>query len=190
MFTDATEPIQVGKFTARVVYDEDPTPPWDWDWGATAIDPDTGRNLATGARVLRECWGDFHEDFREAVVATVPDVLAIRTVGLGRSYDRYTVYVTKADMDMTGAPDAHALLDDCIELLRMYVEGECYGYVVEDESGEVVDSCWGIYTEDVDVYPMDEAVEIAQSLAADAAEEVRRSYLTAYDRAVRALVAS
>lgn len=35
-----------------------------------------------------------------------------------------------------------------IETWLAYVEGEVYGYIVENEDGEHVDSCWGFYGEE------------------------------------------
>lgn len=30
-----------------------------------------------------------------------------------------------------------------VEELSLYLQGECYGYVIEDSEGEMMDSCWG-----------------------------------------------
>jgi hypothetical protein len=32
-----------------------------------------------------------------------------------------------------------------IEALNTFASGQIYGYTVEDENGEEVDSCWGFY---------------------------------------------
>lgn len=34
------------------------------------------------------------------------------------------------------------------ETFKAWADGEVYGYVVKDEDGEVVDSCWGYYGDD------------------------------------------
>jgi hypothetical protein len=50
---------------------------------------------------------------------------------------------------------AEKCLEHEIEALNTFVSGEIYGYTVEDESGEEVDSCWGFYD-------IDEAVNEAK----------------------------
>lgn len=163
---DATEPTEVGPYTVRVLYDPEPSPPWDWDWGATAL-YENGWNPATNSNALGRHWRDFHASVEDAVRAGWDDVLAVETVGLGRSYDIYTVFVTADDVKMTGAPDAGRLLRDNIESLRQYVEGEVYGYVVE-RNGETIESCWGFYG-DTD-YVMSEAESIAEALVTEDAK--------------------
>ena len=39
----------------------------------------------------------------------------------------------------------HSNLVSDVELYGQYLSGEVYGYQVKDESGEVIDSCWGFY---------------------------------------------
>ena len=36
-----------------------------------------------------------------------------------------------------------------IELLEAYVTGEVYGFEIEDENGDVEDSCWGFYGDNI-----------------------------------------
>ena len=43
---------------------------------------------------------------------------------------------------------AEKWLDGEIQNLDTYVRGEIYGYVIENEDGEEVDSCWGFYDKD------------------------------------------
>jgi len=40
---------------------------------------------------------------------------------------------------------ATACLDAEIELYNQWHSGEVYGYVISDENGEMIDSCWGFY---------------------------------------------
>jgi len=46
--------------------------------------------------------------------------------------------ITKARRD-----DVRRILTVEVEEYGRYVNGECYGYVIEDANGETLDSCWG-----------------------------------------------
>ena len=37
-----------------------------------------------------------------------------------------------------------------IETYDQYLEGDIWGYIVFDEDGEEIDSCWGFYGDDID----------------------------------------
>lgn len=47
-----------------------------------------------------------------------------------------------------------------------WANGDCYGYVIEDETGEHIDSCWG-YIEDNTDYVKHEAEQAAEYIAKD-----------------------
>ena len=44
---------------------------------------------------------------------------------------------------------AEAILDAEVETLNNYISGEVYGFTVEDDEGEHIDSCWGFYGSDL-----------------------------------------
>lgn len=50
-----------------------------------------------------------------------------------------------------------------IEYYSMYLEGQCYGYIIEDADGETLDSCWGFIGHD---YVREEARSQAEYFAA------------------------
>ena len=54
-----------------------------------------------------------------------------------------------------------------VETVRAYLDGEVYGWTVEDADGDVLDSCWG-YIGDAS-YPLSEAEDVARGLE-DAAQ--------------------
>ena len=62
-------------------------------------------------------------------------------------------------------------LDAEVKCWDTYVRGEVYGYVVEDEDGYEVGSCWGFYDDPEDV--MKEAISIADGMA-DRREKAER----------------
>ena len=59
---------------------------------------------------------------------------------------------------------AKKYLDATIEEYDQYIRGNCFGYIVEDEDGEHLDSCYG-FIGDLD-YVKQEATEAAQSIPA------------------------
>lgn len=81
--------------------------------------------------------------------------LALDTKPFGCSWDSGQVgfiYTTSEKMKEIGVTSGRvkAMLRSEVEVYGMYVEGDCWGYVIEDDDdveGEQVDSCWGFYGE-------------------------------------------
>ena len=96
--------------------------------------------------------------------------------GVALSTDRSYPFNCPWDSDMLGViyVDAVKMQDeglhlnaDCtryfereVETFGLWLNGECYGYVIKDENGEEVDSCWGFIGHDY-------AVEAAKEAGAD-----------------------
>jgi hypothetical protein len=59
-----------------------------------------------------------------------------------------------------------------------WCNGDYYGYVIENEDGDNLESCWGF--DDAD-YCKEEATDLAKHLAADLAEKVKEEQKEAYD---------
>lgn len=119
----------------------------------------------------RYCLGDKHEytveDLQELVDR--PDVFSLplylydhsgitmRTTPFGCRWDSGQVgyiWVTKEKVRqefevkrVTQKIEEKALkfLRDEVYMYDLHIRGEIYGYVVEDENGEHIDSCWGFY---------------------------------------------
>lgn len=53
--------------------------------------------------------------------------------------------LTSERIQSEGIPDPEACLEAELTEFRQYLEGDVYGYVIEDSKGEHVDSCWGFY---------------------------------------------
>ncbi|HUX02457.1 MAG TPA: hypothetical protein VMY35_15960, partial [Phycisphaerae bacterium] len=58
--------------------------------------------------------------------------------------------------------DAEACLRAEVSTYDDYLTGQVFGYVVEDEDGNDLDSCWGFYGED---YCRETARESAEAIA-------------------------
>lgn len=64
------------------------------------------------------------------------------------------IYVTKEDVRKEWGvqrisaklrEQVYSILKSEVQVYAWYLEGQVYGFVVEDEEGEIVDSCWGFY---------------------------------------------
>lgn len=60
-------------------------------------------------------------------------------------------------------PTAYDAAKGYLEAWNQYLSGQVYGYEVEDEDGNDVDSCWGFYGYDYAVKEAKEAAESARS---------------------------
>ena len=76
--------------------------------------------------------------------------------GISLYKERYTGCDAKWDSGMFGVAevdntdgDADQIFENFFEELRACMEGEVYGFQIRDEEGEIVDSCYGFYGEDV-----------------------------------------
>lgn len=82
------------------------------------------------------------------------------------------IYMTKEDIFevygkkkiLTGKLKEKALeyMNASIEEYDQYLTGTVYGYIVENENGEQVESCWGFYGESKDC--LQEGIKVAESL--------------------------
>lgn len=62
------------------------------------------------------------------------------------------IYATEEDLKEFPGPDAKEKLLDClrseVKVYDQYLTGDVHGWVIEDDDGEEVDSCWGYYGEE------------------------------------------
>lgn len=152
-------------FTVSLYQDNDPTSPDDWDnlatieqasdyrFGESVSYPPRGDDWATYARWLR---------YTGQAVAVLPIRLDDYGSGGLRLYEcnpedaigvMYTTDARLTELCGDGAEYhtrewALQALRGELEVWKQYFEGDVYGYVVEDASGEHIDSCWGIYDYD------------------------------------------
>lgn len=52
-------------------------------------------------------------------------------------------YISNAEAEKEGIPDPEEYLKNTVKELDYHMTGQLYGYVIEDENGENIDSCWG-----------------------------------------------
>lgn len=61
------------------------------------------------------------------------------------------IYTTAEKIAEIGIAEENVLdsLRAEVDVYSKYIEGDCWGYVIEDSDGDVADSCWGFYGYDV-----------------------------------------
>lgn len=75
------------------------------------------------------------------------------------------IFMPVSDMKNRGFTDRKQAIECLVgevEIYSQYASGDVYGYVIEDEHGEEVESCWGFYGLE---YCISEAKEIASRLS-------------------------
>ena len=164
-------------YTCKVYFDPDPTSPEDWNLLGTMYNQ--GRYRFQGHN-MDEVVG-LDEDGNWFVK---PEYIFVRvyiydhsgiTIWSAREPQRtgwdsglvgiYAVEKTKAEREYGDLSNPKNLenvlvcLESEVEEWDRYCRGEVYGYVVEDEDENEINSCWGFYCEPEEV--MEEAISIA-----------------------------
>ena len=178
MREEPLETYEFGSFTAKIFLDE-----MGWD---PRENDNVGEILYTSSRYtlgdrrvdadeIREITED-PEAIWLPVYAYIHGGVTISTVGKGQYIDRWDggmcgiIYAYRNNVRKMGIKpwgdhetieDAvHAILEGEIEEYDMYLRGDVYGIVVEDENEEEIESCWGYYGWD---YAREEAQRQAES---------------------------
>ena len=71
-------------------------------------------------------------------------------------------------------------LRDELDVWRQYLEGDVYGYMIEDASGEHIDSCWGFYGREYAIQEMSIALEFCVARVAERKIEVAQGWAMAH----------
>ena len=179
---NAIEKEEYKGLTIKIFQDEDSDGPRQWDNFGKMVCAHPRYNL-----------GDEQMDADDIMAITErPDVLwlplylydhggiTMRTGAFSDPWDSGQVGIIYADREMifkeyggkilTKALKAkvYALMESEVKTYDQFLTGQVYGYMLEDESGEHLDSCWGFYGFD---YCMAEAKSIADHFAKEMAEE-------------------
>ena len=93
---------------------------------------------------------------------------------LGREHFGFVVYPKDLIPQIgSGSGRRDVLYKDAVGVIEEYEKwcnGECYGYVIENASGEELDSCWGFIGEE---YAKESAIEAADRCAKEEAERTK-----------------
>jgi hypothetical protein len=156
-------------YKLRIVRDEDPISPREWDNVGTIVARHRRYDLNDGHAPQIDwsdfdCWEAVEQHLRDECGATVvlPVYLydhsgvALSTVPFSCRWDSGRVGTIYATADSVAsligsAADAEAVreaLQAEVADYSRYVEGDVWGFVVLDQWGNVVDSCFGFYDRD------------------------------------------
>lgn len=154
------ETFDVRGYTVRIVQDGDAESPRDWDCNASTFVLSHGRyNLPNEASVSFgdfDSWAEVAEHLREVynvvgllqVFGYEHGALTISCASFSDSWDSGTlglVYMTKEQQEETGiaTENIEEVLRQEVATYDQYLTGDVWGYVIEDEEGNTIDSCWG-----------------------------------------------
>lgn len=146
----------------------------DYTWG-----DEQERDVGDRETYIRE----FCEDPENEVAVLVPIYFADYGSSGGRCYTTSPdsangmIYVDRDDLrkeygeDPDATSNARKLFETEVEVYDSYMQGEVYGFVIEDPDGEHQDSCWGFLGELS--YCKSEAMEAAKHVQESHADELR-----------------
>jgi len=179
---DAIESHTVGNVTYRIHVDPDPQSPRDWDDLGTMVCWHRRYNL--GDKHSYSDPAEFRESHKGDVILPLylydHSGITMRCSPFSCQWDsgqvgyicasRESVLKEYGSKRLTKAirAKAEACLRSEVETYDDYLTGRVYGYTIENETGDVLDSCWGFYGLD---YCREEAKASAESHAEDIAAE-------------------
>ncbi len=147
-------------FTIRILHDDDATSPAEWDQFGT-IYTRHNRYFAIGEDLNKLEGPEIADEIRSEggellpIYAYVHGGVALSTGSFSCPWDSGQcgfIAVTKAKLIEEYSDDSEAsrekarkLMAAEIENWNTYFSGEVYGYIVETEDGDELDSCWGFY---------------------------------------------
>lgn len=148
--------------TCKVFYDQDAENPREWDNVSQIVVAPRNRYLAPEYENENLTWDDreadlelLKQDFAFVFPLYCLDHSLVRfsTGFIHSPWGHWDcgqlgwVCVTKDAADRESLDEEHALARVKAELedLTRYANGEVYGYVIEDQDGNELDSCWGFY---------------------------------------------
>lgn len=163
--------------TLRIEHDTDPESPRDWDNLGTMVC--WHRRYKLGDE-QPNCRPDEFEIPKGAIYLPLylydHSGITMNTIGFSCPWDSGQVgwiYVTREKvleeygwdrLTATGRKQIETYLRSEVETYDQYLQGDVWGYVIEDEDGEQVDSCWGFYGREYAEQEAATALEYQQSL--------------------------
>lgn len=186
------DPEQFPGLRVEIVYDDAPVNPHD-EWQSCTIVSFTDELVGDVSEFIEGGWDtvgwcEKHYD----VAAAIPVLYsnygcngAALTPNVDVCVSNVVAFYDPAAMQAVAGDDiecAKQALRDEIEEYSAYIEGNCFGFVIRDESGEMVDSCWGFYSMEHVRQSATEAAEVEmeamQTERAEAAEMAARDIMT------------
>lgn len=140
----------------KIYYDEDADSPAEWDNPECFLCSDY-RDLKVDSESISasECRDTIEQDkwflngFYIFPVSIYDHSGIALHLGDSRGWDYSNGYAFVCVKRMKGGTysksQAERVADSVLDEWNMYLSGEVYGFVAEDENGEHIDSCWGFY---------------------------------------------
>lgn len=183
--TSAFETIALRGLTISLHTDEDARSPDEWENNDIFLAYDTRRvragskGYARGGADHADAYHVFALDVKDGPYTTLylGDVVAA-PVEDDEDEDRTDGYVYVSRKEWPDEDGARKAAESLVEEWNTYLSGDVYGYTVEDEDGEQVESCWGFYGIDA---VREEARAAANSHADKRDEEQARELLNDND---------
>jgi len=170
------EQKKIGKYTVKVVNDEDPmNPREDFHNAALMICFHHRYNLGDEHSFSDPQDEELISLLKRKDVYWLPLYLYDHsgiTMSTGSFGDRWDsgqvgyIYITREEylknwnVKRVNVKKLYDYLRAEVETYDNYLTGDVYGYIVEDESGSVVDSCWGFFGDTKDC--LNEGISVAQ----------------------------
>lgn len=182
--------------TIRIEQDEDPESPREWDNLATMLCFHKRYSLGDKTDLRSDAfngWGEVEKHLRKELGAVLVAALYLydhsglrMKIGSFIGHAQHAewdsgqvgfIYVTREALLKEHSAkritkkmlaQAQKNMEGEVETYDQYLSGQVYGYIVEDEDGEHLDSCWGFYGYE---YCLEEAKSVADHHA-EKAEQV------------------
>jgi len=152
-----------GKYTIRIEQEDSPESPREWDNLGTMICEHRRYNLGDRkeqyeGEVLEILNGERPDKVALPIYMYDHGGIALSTGSFSCSFDSGLVgaiFVTKEKIRKEYnvkriTKKVLAKVEDCLrgelEIFSSYINGEVYGFIIEDENENIVDSCWGFYS--------------------------------------------
>jgi hypothetical protein len=169
------EEKKVGRYTVKVLRDEDPmNPRVECDNIGTMICFHRKYNLGDKHNMDMDELEEFCKrkdvyslplylyDHSGITMSTGPFSCRWDSGQVGRIYVEREKYLKEFSKKRVDKKHLYEFLTAEVETYDNYLTGDVYGYLVEDENGETIESCWG-YNGD-SKYVLEEGIHTAQSL--------------------------
>jgi len=188
---NAIETRQVGQYQVSVFYDEEPlNPRVDYDNFGTMVCEHRDYNLSDenhdfNSLVNVDCYYNSFSEQVDSLIKNDKVLLALplylydhsgimmNTTGFSCNWDSGQVgiiYITKEKVKKEFKvkriskqlkEKIRTYLINEVKMYDYYLTGNCYGYTIKDQQGEILDSCWG-YLGDFD-YCLKDGISTAES---------------------------
>jgi len=176
------------KLQLRIEQDENPNSPSEWsDTGLFLVAnhrdcyiPEPGeKRITNDAQELVEKWKATHHIF--GLEAYIHSGVTLELSDEGNFPDRQwdvsqLGFVFAAKDEWKTRRQARKAAESLISTWNMYLHGDVWGFIIEDENGNHVDSCWGFYGREYCEKEGNSALQLAQKKAdKEAATEAKKA---------------